>query len=260
MEGFQFGRTLSRTFSILGASVGTVGVFVLLLQIVSAGLNTMATGRLKVAATGDAANPAAIFLSPWYWAMLFVGFAIGAVLAGGAISGFLSAARGESGPLGDLFRAGLGHALPVLGLMILWTIGISLGFALLIVPGLILVAMWAVCLPVLIGEGGGVFASFGRSRALTKGARWKILAVLIVAVVIIYVPIMFAGGMAGAIGGSAGAAGMLRAEGTPVGFVFSVIFGWIMMMVVYSLLTSIYLETKLALEGSESGGLGGVFE
>lgn len=69
---------------------------------------------------------------------------------------------------------------PLAALMILLVLAVMLGFILLIVPGVMLYVMWSVASPALVEEHSGVFGSFARSRELTKGARWKIFALLLI--------------------------------------------------------------------------------
>ena len=54
---------------------------------------------------------------------------------------------------------------------ILAGIAIAIGFVLLIIPGLFLITIWSVIVPVIVIERTGVFDSFGRSRELVKGQR-----------------------------------------------------------------------------------------
>ena len=70
---------------------------------------------------------------------------------------------------GELFRSVTPVLLPLLGLAIVAGIGIAIGFVLIIIPGLILLTIWAVAAPVMVIEHPGVFAALGRSRDL--GAR-----------------------------------------------------------------------------------------
>jgi hypothetical protein len=63
---------------------------------------------------------------------------------------------------------------------ILAGIAISIGFVLLIVPGLFLITIWAVIVPVIVVERTGALASFGRSRRLVKGNGWQVFGVLVV--------------------------------------------------------------------------------
>ena len=54
---------------------------------------------------------------------------------------------------------------------------------LLVIPGLILVTIWAVVAPAVVIERKG-FDAFGRSYELTKGNFWQVLAVIVVLFVI----------------------------------------------------------------------------
>ena len=80
-------------------------------------------------------------------------------------------------------QVGVKLFLPILGISILAAIGVGLGILLFVVPGIILALMWSVVVSVRVGEGPGVMASFGRSRALTKGNRWPIFLVFLVTII-----------------------------------------------------------------------------
>ena len=54
------------------------------------------------------------------------------------------------------------------------------GFMLLFVPGLILITMWFVAVPICIVERRGPWQSLVRSGELTKGHRWKIFGIILV--------------------------------------------------------------------------------
>jgi hypothetical protein len=81
--------------------------------------------------------------------------------------------------IGGLFRS----AGPVVGTLIvvgiLAGIAIAIGLVLLIIPGLILITIWAVVVPVVVIERTGVFESFGRSRELIKGHGWQVFGILV---------------------------------------------------------------------------------
>ena len=74
--------------------------------------------------------------------------------------------------------------LPLIAVSILAGIAISIGFVLLIIPGLYLVTIWAVIAPVVVLERPGVFAAFGRSRRLVKGDGWQVFGVIVLFFVI----------------------------------------------------------------------------
>lgn len=68
---------------------------------------------------------------------------------------------------------------------ILAALGVGLGLLLLIVPGLILWTWWLVIVPVIMLEGTGVMAAFGRSRELVRGHGWSVFGVLVLTIVIL---------------------------------------------------------------------------
>ncbi len=80
---------------------------------------------------------------------------------------------------GELLRA----VAPVLGQLILVgivaAIGIGIGFVLILVPGLILMTIWAVAAPVVVLERpNGVARALGRSRELVRGNGWQVFGVV----------------------------------------------------------------------------------
>jgi hypothetical protein len=87
--------------------------------------------------------------------------------------------RGQSIRVGEALQRAFARFFPLIGLGILWSVALMIGFLLLIVPGFILLCMWAVVVPACVVEGLGPIASMSRSAALTKGYRWKILGLLL---------------------------------------------------------------------------------
>jgi hypothetical protein len=81
--------------------------------------------------------------------------------------------------MGELFRAVGPVVLPLIGLSIVAGIAIAIGFVLLIVPGLILLTIWAVAAPVMVIEHPGVFAALGRSRDLVRGNGWQVFGTIV---------------------------------------------------------------------------------
>ena len=58
-------------------------------------------------------------------------------------------------------------------------IAIAIGLVLLIVPGLFLLTIWCLIVPVIVLEGVGAFASFDRSRQLVRGHGWQVFGTLV---------------------------------------------------------------------------------
>jgi hypothetical protein len=82
-----------------------------------------------------------------------------------------------------------GHAgarlLPLAAAGLLATIGIVVGLALLIIPGLVLLTWWLVLSPVIMLEGRSVLDAFGRSRALVRGWAWPVFGVVVLTLLVL---------------------------------------------------------------------------
>jgi hypothetical protein len=81
--------------------------------------------------------------------------------------------------IGETVSAALPSLWSVAGASILAGIAITIGLFLFIVPGLYLITIWAVIVPVIVIERSGVFAAFGRSRELVRGRAWHVFATLV---------------------------------------------------------------------------------
>jgi len=81
--------------------------------------------------------------------------------------------------LGETVRAATPYFWAVAGAAILAGIAITIGLLLLIVPGLYLITIWAVIVPVIVLEQSGVMASFGRSNQLVRGHGWHVFGTLV---------------------------------------------------------------------------------
>jgi hypothetical protein len=89
--------------------------------------------------------------------------------------------------IGETLSAVAPSLLPVLGASILSSIGFWIGFWFLLVPGLYLMTIWAVIVPVIVIERSGALGSFERSRRLVRGRGWHVFATLVLVNIILYV-------------------------------------------------------------------------
>ena len=101
---------------------------------------------------------------------------------------------------GELLRA----VTPVLGsllvISILFVVALVIGFVLIIIPGLILLTIWSVVVPVEVLEHRGVLGSFGRSRELVRGNGWNVFGVIVMVWVAAIVVSFLAGLLAAGLG------------------------------------------------------------
>jgi hypothetical protein len=89
--------------------------------------------------------------------------------------------------IGQTVSEALPFLASVAGASILAGIAITIGLILLIVPGLFLITIWAVIVPVIIIERSGALASFGRSRQLVRGRAWHVFWTLVLVYIIMLV-------------------------------------------------------------------------
>jgi len=89
--------------------------------------------------------------------------------------------------LGETISAVTPSLSAVIGASILASIGIWVGLWLIIVPGLYLMTIWAVIVPVIVIERSGALASFGRSRELVRGHGWHVFGTLVLVYIILIV-------------------------------------------------------------------------
>ena len=102
--------------------------------------------------------------------------------------------------VGELFSA----AAPYIGTLflngLLAGIAITIGFILIIVPGLILITIWSVIAPSIVVEDRGVIEAFGRSRELVRGNGWNVFGAIVLAFLIVIAVSIVAGLIGSALG------------------------------------------------------------
>jgi hypothetical protein len=170
-ERLDVGQVLSRTFAmyrdqfalLIGAAlilfvpVGLINGFLY----DEGGLLSLVAGAISIVATF------------WYQGMVVE-----------AARDILDGRRDQT--IGGLFSSASPVLAALIGAGILAGIGIAIGFVLLIIPGLFLLTIWSVLVPVIVLERTGVFDSFGRSRELVRGNGWQVFGVLVVLFLIIF--------------------------------------------------------------------------
>ena len=125
----------------------------------------------------------------WIGALLVSAVSIvGLYLMQGALTEAVADVRDGRADLsiGDTFRRVSPKLGAVIGAGLLAGFGIAIGFVLLLVPGLILLTLWSVIIPVIILEDKGVFDSFGRSQQLVRGHGFSVFGVIVLTFLILF--------------------------------------------------------------------------
>lgn len=166
---FRVGRVLSRSFSTLFRNIVPFGLLALVISAppyVYAIIFTIppSLDPVSMMATNTVVD---IIMS-------IVQLLLAYLLTAALVYGTIQHLRGRPVNVGECFSRGISMIFPVLGVAIVSFILIFLGFAALIIPGIIVVTMLWVAIPVAVIERSGLSA-IPRSAALTKGYRWRIL-------------------------------------------------------------------------------------
>lgn len=243
MSAFSASAVITRTFRTIGQTLPSVGILIIGVQAVMAAFQFgVVVPGMRNAISGQG-SPFALFSSPAYWAGAAISFVLFGFMFAGTIHGFLMAADGKQPTLADCLNKGIAKVGPVIAVSILWILGVTVGMIFLWVPGLILMTMWSVCLPVVISEDGGIIASFGRSRALTKGSRWKIFGLLLLFMVLYYALTFGVMGSTLSSVGPGAVTAATMASFTTAAMAGSLIVTTISLFILPALLASIYAET-----------------
>lgn len=107
--------------------------------------------------------------------------------------------------VGELFSSASGAIPNLIVNSIVKSILVLIGLVLLIIPGLILLTIWAVTSPTIVSERSGAIEAFGRSRELVRGQGWRVFGVIAIA----YLIAVGLGVVAAAVGDAVGTLGVL---------------------------------------------------
>jgi hypothetical protein len=207
MRPLGFGETLDGAFTLLRRNFSAFFGIALLPQVPLILFWLVVPAVLAGIADAGILESASLLLLPY---TLFATLLVMAALTDAAGIAY----RGERPSIGASLRQGLRHWIAIAVVSAITWILTVFGFLLLIIPGFIVMAMYFAVYPAVVIEDRGPITAMGRSRALSKGARLRILGLLAVAIVITYLPMMALGMVAGVSVGVAAALSAASLENT----------------------------------------------
>jgi len=127
---------------------------------------------------------------PWMLAVWVVSLGVTAASQGATVIAVSHVHLGRPVTIAESFAGMKGRILEIALIMIGYWIGIGVGLVLLIVPGIILLLMWALTIPVAVIEDTGLRDSVNRSAELTKGHRGRVFVIGLLFLILLYVVYM----------------------------------------------------------------------
>lgn len=246
-ERFEMGRVVNRAFGAIGRNAPLFFGMAVILTIVP---------TLLLRIVGGTPGTAGV---PIFGAIFFVSALLGLVcnvlLQAGVTKATIIDLQGGQPKFAEILRSAVGLILPLVGLTILYMLGLMVGWLLLLVPGIIVAVMWSVSVPVLVAERPGIIASFGRSRALTKGSRWSIFGLMLVAFIVLYAPLLILPLLSGGLDAET----VQAASGSPASIITTIL-GGIAGMLLAAIIAAIYVELRFVKDGVAVGQLAAVFD
>jgi hypothetical protein len=196
------GRIIQQTFTLLFANFSTIFPMAFIPALALSALNLATVAMSPPPVPAEAAADIEMAL-PGFGA-LFLGI-VGTVLSF-FIVGFLclvalDAVIGRRHTVGEYARQAARHLLPIGVLGFLMAIMIGIGIALLIVPGLYLVARFLPWVEAVVFEDAG-WKGLGRAQDLTEGYRWPLVGAVLAMMVVVILLAFLASGAVFAVEGS----------------------------------------------------------
>lgn len=189
-----------------------------------------------------------------------IGLVLASIVQGALVRATVAYAEGRRASIGESVAAGMRVVLPLIGLSIVVAVCVFFGFALLLVPGIILYLMWSVAAPALVEEQVGIFGALGRSRRLSKGARWKIFGLELVIVIIVLIVSATLGYLSLSLQGGFAALARASRTGLPLALLIgNAIVSTLLNAVWSSAQTSLYVDLRDWKDGPQTAHLGDVF-
>lgn len=240
---FQMGRVISNSF----AAIGTAPVAIIGTSLLAMGMPNLLLGLLAPDSAGNLpwslslARGSANVLSWAVVGQLGQLFVISLALAGLA---------GEAQDLRATFARSLRQLPAAVVVAILTTIGVVAGLVVVVVPGLVVLTLWMLAVPVIAAENVGPVTALSRSVQLSAGARWRMLLLLLIA---------GAGWLLASIVTAVLTAAVQRVTGGTGALLVNALIDSLTGVLAPMGLAALYHEVRIGKEGLAGGGLDAVF-
>ena len=181
-----------------------------------------------------------------------------ALVQGCLVRATIADSEGRKASLSECIGAAAARLFPLIGASLLLGLAVVVGVLLLVIPGIILIIVYAVLIPVTVEERLGVMDAFGRASELSRGARWKILGLAVLVLLMFWIFMVAVGLLQVVLIGSS-SADVPRAFGIPA-LLVSGLSSTFMTCFWSTTQTALYVELRDWKDGPATGRLGEIFE
>jgi hypothetical protein len=167
------GELLDRTFSLYRSHFGLfLGIFALPYLVV---LAFQLVGLVFQSSVPKLSN--ILLTLAWSVGAGILTLVVSAISEAATVIAVSNLQLGRPATVTDSFARVKGHVLGVVGISFLVSFAAGFGLVMIIVPGVILLIIWSLAVPVKVLEHKGVFDSMSRSMELTKGDWGRIFVI-----------------------------------------------------------------------------------
>lgn len=249
----SIGGVLDISFQLYKASVAAVWPICLLLVVGSSGpsLYLIMSGGAIAPNPDDPMAALAIFTDGSYWLASFISVVVSLWGSGALYLKQSAIAADEPMSVGNALTVSLGRLAMQVLTFFLYSIVVTVGLILLVVPGLILMVSTMLCWILVVVESKGPLAALNGSHRLVWGNWWRTTAILTVGFIILIVLYAAVAAVVGLVMPFMG----MNDDPLLIGFVSGVVVSAFLYMLVtpyyIALLLSIYWDLKLRKEGGD---------
>lgn len=249
-RSFSIGRTFSRAFSVMGNNPAVAFGATLLLSALPGTLITYLLAQLNFDLSDRNTMIGVIGSGVIAFGIAMI---LRALVQGCLVRATIADSEGRKAGFGECLAVAASRALPLIGVSILFFLGIMVGSVLLLVPGIMFAVACAVVVPVVVEERVGVIEAFGRASVLTRGARWKIFGLALLVLILM-------GLFQAVVGGTAVAFFGLGTDPFGIGtLLFNCVTNTLVATFSSTMQTALYVELRDWKDGPQSSKLNDIF-
>lgn len=255
---FRAGRVITRSFGTFFRNIMPFGLIAL-------AVTSPTYIYMLLTGAGDMSLTADPYADPMdglgeQLAITLVQMILGYLVTAALVYGTIRSLKNDPASINECFSRGLSLMFPVMGVAIVSTLIMALALLALIIPGIwVMTVLWVV-VPVAVMERRG-FGSLSRSAQLTSGYRWRLLFLLLLLLAVFFGIGMVVGGVtAGITFGSINDAGDVSAGGVTGIVLLQWVFGSLMSALGAVISAVSYHDLRVAKEGVDTDQIASVFD